>query len=137
MRRRGLKPVVLVELLGLLVKGVHEQGPHASVFRYGHRAINSVLQQRCSQMLSLRSAIDREPGEHHDWNGIRHIASHAARCELVRNGAGCHGIVAADASVLIGDYKGAARTVSLVGQCPALEPVIEHGLAALEVVQSM
>ena len=109
MRRRGLKPVVLVELLGLLVKGVHEKGSHASVLRYGHRAIDSVLQQRSSQMLSLRPAIDREPRENHDRNRIRHVASRAARCEWVRNSAGCHGLVAADAAALIGDDKGAAR----------------------------
>ena len=34
---------MLVELLGLLVKGVHEKGSHASVLRYGHCAIDSVL----------------------------------------------------------------------------------------------
>lgn len=30
-------------------------------------------------------------------------------CQPVRYGAGCHGVVAADATVLIGDDKGAAR----------------------------
>ena len=109
MRRRGLKPVVLVELFGLLVECMHEQRSHPCVLRYGHCAINSVLQQRRSQMLSLRPAVDREPGEHHDRNRIRHVASNAACCQLVRNGAGCHGVVAADATVLIGDDKRAAR----------------------------
>lgn len=137
MRRGRLKPVVRVELFGLLVKGVHEQGSHAGVLRNGHCAIGGVLQQRCSQMLSLCPAIDREPGENHDRNRIRHVASHAARRELVRNGAGRHGVVAADNTVLIGDDKGAARPACLVGQCPALEPVIEHGLAALKDFQSM
>ena len=109
MRRRGLKPVVFVELFGLFVKGMHEKGSHAGVLRYGHCAIDGVLQQRRSQMLPLRPAIDREPGENHDRNRIRHVASHAARCQLVRNGASCHGVVAADKTVLIGDDKGAAR----------------------------
>ena len=88
-------------------------------------------------MLSLRPAIDSEPGENHDRNRIRHIASHAARCELVRNGTGGHRVVTADKTVLIGDDEGAARPAGLVGQRPALEPVIEHGLAALKVIQSM
>ena len=35
MRRRGLKPVVFVKLLGLLVKGMHEKGSDARVLRYG------------------------------------------------------------------------------------------------------
>ena len=109
MRGRGLKPVVLVELLGLLMKGMHEKGPHAGVLRYYcHCAIDSVLQQRSSQMLSLRPAIDCQPREYHDRNRIRHVASHAARCEFVRNSAGCHGVVAADKTILIGDDKGAA-----------------------------
>jgi hypothetical protein len=56
---------------------------------------------------------------------------------LVRNGAGRHGVVNADVAALVGDDEAAARTASLVGQCPALEPVVEHGLAALEVIQSM
>jgi len=137
MHRRGLKPVVFVELSGPLVECMHEQRSHPSVLGYGHCAVNSVPQQRCSQMLSLHPAVDREPGEYHDRNRIGHVASYAACCQLVRNGAGCHSVVAADATVLIGDDKGTARPASLVGQCPALEPVIEHGLAALEVIQSM
>ncbi len=137
MRRRGPKPVVLVELLGLLVKGMHKKGPDARVLRYGHGAIDRVLEQGGAQVQSLRPAIDREPGENHDRNRIRHVASHAARCEMVRDGAGRNGVVTVDAAALVGDDEGAACTASLVGQCPALEPVIEHGLAALKVVQSM
>ena len=137
MRRRGVKPIVLVELFGTLMERMHEQRSHPRVLRYGHCAIDSVLQQRCSLMLSLHPAVDREPGEHHDRNRIRHVAANPACCQLVRNGTGCHGVVATDATVLIGDDKGAARSASLVGQCSALEPVIEHGLAALEVIQSM
>ena len=134
---RGLKPVVLVELSGLLVKGMHEQGSDARVLRYGHRAIDRVLKQGCAQVQSLRPEIDREPGENHDRNRIRHVASHAARCELVQNGAGRHRVVTTDVAVLVGDDEGAARTAGLVGQCPALEPVIEHGLAAREIIRSM
>ena len=111
MRRRGLKPVVLVELSGPLVERMHQQGSHPRVLRYGHCAIDSVLQQRCSQMLSLRPAVDREPGKHHDRNRIRHVAANAAGCQLVRYGAGRYGVVAADVTVLIGDDKGTA--------CPA------------------
>ena len=109
MRRRGLKPVVLVELFGLLVERMHEQGSHPRVLRYGHCTIDGILQQGRSQMQSLHAAVDREAGEHHDRNRIRHVASYAACCQLVRYGAGCHGVVAADVTVLIGDDKGAAR----------------------------
>jgi len=109
MRRGGLKPVVLVELFRLLVKGMHEKGSNAGVLRYGHCAIDSVLQQRGSQMLALCPAVDREAGENHDRNRIRHVASHAARCELVRNGASGHGVVAADKTFLIGEDKGPTR----------------------------
>jgi hypothetical protein len=137
MGRRGLKPVVLVELPGLLMKGMHEKSSYARVLRYGQHAIGRVLEQGGAQVQSLRPAIDREPGKNHDRDRIGHVASHAARCELVRNGAGRHGVVTADMAALVGDHEGAARTASLVGQCPALEPVIEHGLAALEIIQSM
>ena len=87
--------------------------------------------------MSLRPTIDRESGEDHDRNGIRHVASHAACCKLVRNRAGGHGVIAADKSVLIGYDKSAAGAARLVSQCPALEPVIEHSLATVEVVQPM
>lgn len=109
MRRRGLKPVVLVELLGLLVKGMYEKGSYARVLRYGHRAIDRVLEQGCAQVQSLRPAIDREPGENHDRNWIRHVASRGTCCELVRNGAGRHGVVAEDVAALVGDHEAAAR----------------------------
>ena len=56
-RRRGLKPVVLVELLDLLVKGMHEKGSDTRV-RYGHRAIDRVLKQGDAQVQFLRPAID-------------------------------------------------------------------------------
>ena len=109
MRRRRLKPVVLVELFRPLVERMHEQGSYPRVLRYGHCAIDGVLQQGRSQMQSLHPAVDREPGEHHDRNRIWHVAPYAACRQLVRYGAGRHGVVAADATVLIGDDKGAAR----------------------------
>lgn len=137
MRRRGLKPVVLIELPGLLVKGMHEHGSDARILRYGHRAIDRVLEQGGAQVQSLRPAIDRKAGQNHDRNRIRHVPSNATRCESVRNGAGRHGVVTADVAVLVGDDEAAARTAGLVGQCPALKPLIEHGLAAREVIQLM
>ena len=109
MRWRGLKPVVLVELPGLLVEGMHKKGSDPRVLRYGHRAIDRVLEQGAPQVQSLRPAIDREPGENHDRNRIGHVASHAACCQFVRNGAGCHGVVTSDVAALIGDDEGAAR----------------------------
>ena len=110
MRRRGLKPVVLVELPGLLVKGMHEQGSDARVLRYGQRAIDRVLEKGGAQMQSLRPAIDRKPGKNHHRNRIRQVASYAARCESVRNGAGGDGVVTADVAALVGDDEAAART---------------------------
>ena len=101
---------MLVELPGLLVKGMHEKGSDARVPRYGHRATDRVLEQGCAQVQSLRPAIDREPGENHDRNRIGHVASHATGCELVRNSAGRHGVVTADVAALVGDDEGAART---------------------------
>ena len=137
MRRGGLKPVVLIELSGLLVKGVHEKGSHSGVSGYGHCAMDGVLQQRRSEMLSLPPAVDREPGENHDRNRIQHVATHAARGELVRNGPGGQGVVAEDKTVLIADDEGARRAARLIGQCPALEPFVERGPAAVEVVEPM
>ena len=79
---------MFVEPPGLLVKGVYEKGSDARVLRYRQRAIDSVLELGDAQVQSMRPANDREPGESHDGNRIRHVASYAARCELVRNGPG-------------------------------------------------
>jgi len=119
------------------VKGVHENGSYPRVLRYSNRAIDSVLEQGRPQVQSLRFAIDREPGRHHDRDRIGHIAAHANCCQLVRNSAGCHGVVATDVTVLIGDDKAVARSAQLFGQCSTLEPFVENGLAALEIIQSM
>ena len=83
MRRGRLKAIVLVELPGPFVKGVHEQGSDSGVLGYGHGAIDGVLQQRRPKMLPLRPAIDCEPGEDHDRYRIGHVATRAARCEPV------------------------------------------------------
>jgi len=40
-------------------------------------------------------------------------------------------------AVLIGNHKRAARTTRLVDQRPALEPVVERGLAAVEFIEPM
>src|SRR6267154_4422366 len=88
-------------------------------------------------MESLRPTVDRQSAEHHDRNGIRHIASYAACCQLMRNGASCHGVVAAHATTLIGHDEGATRTACLVDQRPALEPLIERRFAAIELIQWM
>jgi hypothetical protein len=61
-------------------------------------------------MKSLRPAVDRQPAEHHDGNRIRHIATNAAGCELMRNGAGRHRVVATHATPLIGHDEGSTRT---------------------------
>ena len=44
---------------------------------------------------------------------------------------------AVDTLFLIGNHEGAAGTAQLVGQCPALEPFIETGFTASEVVQDV
>ena len=109
MRRRGLKPAVRVELFGVLMERMHEQRSDPGVLRKGHCAIDGILKQRCAQMLSLRPAVDREPAKHQDRNRIRQVAANAAGCQLVRNGACRHGVVATNPTVLIGNDKGAAR----------------------------
>ena len=109
MRRRDSKPVVLVELSGTLVARMHQHSSYPRVMRYGHCTIYRVLQQGRAQMQSLRPAVDRKPRKHHDRNRIGHVAPHTACGQLVRNGAGCHGVVATNPDILIGDYKGAAR----------------------------
>lgn len=132
-----MKPVVLIEPCGFFVEGVHEKGSHPGVLRYGHYAIDGVLQKRRSQMPSLRLAIDREPSEDHNGYRIRHVTAHAPRCKLVRNGAGGQGVIATDQAALISNNKSAARPARLVGQCPALQPVVERGLAAVAIIKSM
>lgn len=129
--------MILIKPCGIFVECVDEKGSHPGILRYSHDAIHGILQQRYAQMASLSPAIDREPSENHDGYRVRHVATHATRCELVRNGARGQGAITTDQAVLIADYKGAARRARLVGQCPALEPVVERGLAAVEFIETM
>jgi hypothetical protein len=58
-RRRRLKPVTLVELLGALMQRMNQQRPHPGVARDGHGAIDGVLKQRHAELLPLGAAIRR------------------------------------------------------------------------------
>ena len=68
----------------------------------------------------MRPAVDREPGEHHDRNTVRHVASNAASTKLMGDSTCPHGVITANATVLIGDDKCAARAAELVDQSSAL-----------------
>lgn len=55
----------------------------------------------------------------------------------MRDGTSSHGVVAADAVILIGYNKRAAGSAQLVDHGPPLEPLVKYGLAALEFIQPM
>lgn len=137
MQRRRLKTIVFVELLGAVVKRMHQQRSDTSVMRNHHRPVDGVLQKGCAKLDTLRSMINRQPSQHHHRNWIRHIPANRAGCHLVRDSACSHGVVAVNTAVLIRHYKRAAGTAHLVGHCTALEPLVENGLAALKFIQNV
>ena len=71
MHRRGLKPVVLVELLGLVAQGMDEKASYARILRNRYRATDGVLQQGSAQVHPLRSAIDRDQWRHEVGSRLR------------------------------------------------------------------
>jgi hypothetical protein len=71
--------------------------------------------------------------QHRDRVG--HVAPHAAGCLLVGDRTCGHGVIAADAAILIGDDKCAADAAELIARYAVFEPVIEAGFAALEQIE--
>ena len=74
-----MEAVVLVELLGSIVKGMDDQGADACVLGNHDCPADGVLKQGASELDALRTMVDRQPRQHHHWNGIRHIPFHTAR----------------------------------------------------------
>ena len=92
-------------------------------------------------MESLRPAVDRQPGEHHDRNRIRHIATYAACCELMRDGEvppleRSGELVRLGVELEAEPRQEPVRVLRLV-KLDSDPPVVEHGLAAVEVIQSV
>jgi hypothetical protein len=85
-------------------------------------------------MHALGTAIHSESSQHQYRNGVRHIASHGACCHLMRDSARRHRIVAVYFAIAISHHECAASATQLIRRRPAFEPIIEHTLAALEII---
>jgi hypothetical protein len=94
---------------------MNQQGPDTRIVRDSYRTINGILQQSCTQVYALSTAIDGKSAQHHYRHRIRHVVSHRTCCPLVRNGSSSHGVVTADSVFLISHYKRATSTAQLVG----------------------
>ena len=121
---------MLVEAFRTLVDRVDKHRSDASVAGDADSALDGVMQQGWAELVSLRSLIYREPGQHNDRHGIGHVAANIRGCELVRYGRGGHGVVAADEAIRAGYDKGAARPADLFRQSPPLDPIIKFSFAA-------
>lgn len=86
MLRRRLEAIVLVELLCAVMQGVDQQRADTDVLRDAHCATDGVLQQSGSKLDALGTMVNGQAGENQHWNGIGHVASHAAGCRLVCSG---------------------------------------------------
>jgi len=116
---------------------VHQQCSDTSIEGNSDSTVNRILQQGRTQVHTLRTPVHGKPGQNHHRNGIGHIAPNSTRRHLVRDSTGCHCIVTTDAIVLIGYDKRATTARQLVGQRPSPKPLVKHGFAALEFVQTM
>ncbi len=122
-----------IELLGVIVQGMDEQGPDTGVLRHANGTIHSILQQRCAKFHALRPTIHREPAEYHDRHRVWHVAANGAGRELVSDGTSSHGVVTDYAMLFISYHKRPAGAAVLVVHRTAFEPLVQPMLAALEV----
>ena len=53
--------IVRIELFGLLVERMDEQGAHTGVLRHGYGPMNRVLQQPGAELDALGAVVNRQP----------------------------------------------------------------------------
>jgi len=127
--------MVLVELFRSVMERVYQQGSDTSLLRHGECPFDCIQEHGRAKMNSLRPTINCKSCKHHDRNGVRHVPSDFAGCQLVGYSAGRHGVVTEYSAILVGDHERAAGTAGLVGASPTFEPVIERDLSAFKVIE--
>lgn len=116
---------------------MYQQRAHAGIAGHCARTLDGILKQGSTEFDALCSPINRQTPQYQHGNGIRHIAAHSTGCRLVGNGACSQRVVAHHLLALIGHDKYPARTGNLVGERPALEPIVQNGLARREIRDEM
>jgi len=92
---------------------------------------DGIPQQSWTNRLALKCLINRKTANHHHWHGIWHIALDAAWSLRMSNGADGEGIVA-DYALSHARNVGSRGAALIVLDCALSQPLIESGLAAVE-----
>ncbi len=114
-KRRCLKPVMLIKLFGSVMQGMHQHSTDARMLRHQRTTPDSILQQRGTQFDALGALVSSQPGQNHHRNRVRHIAPYSRGGKLMRHRACRQGVVAKHDLFRIDHHKGTAGTAELVG----------------------
>ena len=85
-----------VERLGGWGYRVHEQCANADLAGDGQTALNRILEHSFANLPGLPTAVDRQPAENHDRNGLGHVPADGPWAVLARDGPGREAVVADD-----------------------------------------
>jgi len=121
-----------IKLSGRFIERMNQQCPYARILGHRNRSQDSILEQRGSKFSALAGQINSQPPQHHDRDGVRHIAPYSPRCIGMRHCTNSQRIVAHHATKLSSQHEGSARSGYLVGQGAALEPFIESRFTAIK-----
>ena len=95
-----------------------------------------IVQEIGAKSLALPSAIDREPSEQHNWNGIGHVTSNPWHCSTTKHRSCCQTVIA-DNTMPARSHERARGAVGFIGAGAALHPIVERsdtGVEGIEIV---
>ena len=107
--RRLAESAVPVEPLGIVGDGVEENRAYAADGGGLERPQHRIAHESLAETAALKSAINGEPADDHDRDGIRHVPAHLASRRLVCDRTGSKAIKPDNAS-LSGNNVGPRRT---------------------------
>ena len=110
--------------------------PNAGDLRRLQRPYDRVAQQGPPQAPALERPVDRQPPEHHDRHGVRHVSPDASGSARLGNGARRQSVVTDDPAAGV-HHVGARRAAGLIRQRATSEPFIEFRDARIERRQVM
>jgi hypothetical protein len=120
-----------IELPGLVMQGVDQQGPHPDEFGGLDGARDRIPQQMGTQASALFLDIDGEAAQQDDGNRIWHALSDSSAGVQSLDGACGQGVVADDPSVPAGD-EAPGGSCRLVAQGTSTQPIVQGGFTTVE-----
>jgi hypothetical protein len=132
------EPVVAVEAFCFVVLGVDEQDPYPDRLGHLEGLEHEVLQESCSQSMTLVSRIDRHARQEDGGHLFRLNPSHPLRCRRSDDGRRRRGVESDDfTGTSLDDDSCAAQAARLVRQRVMGQPLIERRLPAVEPLEDM